>query len=88
MGGISLPPAAIRGVFLARIDQSGNILLARGYGASGASQNPFGVVTMTAGPDLGAVWLAGTLTGSLQMGPPADLLSANAETAFLARIAP
>ena len=89
MGGISLPPTNLPGAFLARIDQSGKLLLARGYGGPNAGQSPFGVVTITAGSDVGMIWLAGVFTGKLQLGRPADLLSTDAvDTAFLARIEP
>jgi hypothetical protein len=89
IGGISLAPTALPGTFLARIDQSGKLVSARGYGGPGASHSPFGVVAISAGSDVGAIWLAGVFSGKLQVGPPADLLSTDAvDTAFVARIAP
>jgi hypothetical protein len=90
LDGISLPLGSVGASgFLARVDASnGTITSARGYGAAGASQAIYGVLAPGAGQTAG-VWVAGTFTGLLQMGPPAALLSKSGDSVgFLARIAP
>jgi hypothetical protein len=74
--------------FVMRVDGSGAVLAARGYAGPGASQSSYGLQVMGAGSDQGAIWLAGMFTQTLQMGPPAALVTATvAVTAFLGRIA-
>jgi hypothetical protein len=92
LDGTALAPgkkAATSG-FVSRLDAAtGRVLSARGYGDPGSSlQAVYGLQVTHSGSDLGAIWLAGVFTGTLQLGPPAASIASTVETGFLGRIAP
>ena len=87
---LALGKKAATSAFVSRLDAgTGVVRSARGYGGPGGSQSAYGVQLSQSASDLGAIWLAGVFTGTLQLGPPAaSIATAVAQTGFLARIAP